>query len=60
MNPICQSIKAGIPSPGKALRNIEGNTKEIVSSWEVGYLLGILDPHQKGNKGIVAEMAKMC
>lgn len=31
MNYSCQSIQAGIPSQEMVLRNVEGNTKEIIS-----------------------------
>lgn len=44
-------IKAGIPSQGTALRNIDGTQRKL-SAWSqllgIGYLQGILDPHIKG------------
>lgn len=57
-------IKAGIPSQGKALRNIDGTQRKL-SAWSqllgIGYLQGILDPYIKGNyKEVLAEMAEMC
>lgn len=57
-------MKAGIPSQGMALRNIDATQRKL-SAWSqllgIGYLQGILDPHIKGNyKEVPAEMAEMC